>query len=42
MQKEAEIAFAENDSLKKACEAAEKAQEDLKEKSSLTQVFTWY
>ncbi|XP_030586347.1 synaptonemal complex protein 1 isoform X2 [Archocentrus centrarchus] len=37
-KKEAEIAFAEKDSLKKACEAAEKAQEDLKEKSTLIQI----
>lgn len=39
IQNEAEVAFAENDLLKKACEAAEKAQEDLKEKSTVTEVF---
>ncbi|XP_039468470.1 synaptonemal complex protein 1 isoform X2 [Oreochromis aureus] len=36
--KEADNAFAENDSLKKACEAAEKEKEHLKEKSTLTQI----
>uniref|UniRef100_A0A8D0ADC5 Synaptonemal complex protein 1 n=1 Tax=Sander lucioperca TaxID=283035 RepID=A0A8D0ADC5_SANLU len=35
---EAEISFAENDLLKKACEAAEKAQDDLKEKSAVTEI----
>ncbi|XP_070758417.1 synaptonemal complex protein 1 [Enoplosus armatus] len=34
---EAETAFAENDLLKKSFEAAEKAQEDLKEKSTVTE-----
>lgn len=42
IQNEAEISFAENDLLKKACEAAEKAQDDLKEKSAVTEVFTWF
>ncbi|XP_022597709.1 synaptonemal complex protein 1-like [Seriola dumerili] len=35
---EAEMAFARNDLLKKACEAAEKAKEDLKEKSTETEI----
>ncbi|KAM7402457.1 hypothetical protein PAMP_017699 [Pampus punctatissimus] len=35
---EAEIAFAENDLLKKACETAEKAHEDLKEKLNTTEI----
>ncbi|XP_056241836.1 synaptonemal complex protein 1-like isoform X2 [Seriola aureovittata] len=35
---EAEMAFAQNDLLKKACEAAEKAKEDLKEKSTETEI----
>ncbi|XP_071351661.1 synaptonemal complex protein 1 isoform X2 [Trachinotus anak] len=35
---EAEITFAKNNLLKKACEAAEKAQEDLKEKSTVTEI----
>lgn len=38
MQNEAEVAFAENDLLKTAFEAAEKAQEDLKRKSTVTEV----
>ncbi|XP_063330025.1 synaptonemal complex protein 1 [Pelmatolapia mariae] len=38
IQKEAENAFAENDSLKKACEAAEKEKEHIQEKSTLTQI----
>lgn len=36
------MAFAENDLLKKACEAAEKAHEDLKEISTVTEVFPWF
>ncbi|KAL7407922.1 hypothetical protein ABVT39_015650 [Epinephelus coioides] len=35
---EAEAAFVETDRLKKACEAAEKAQEDLKEKSTVIEI----
>ncbi|XP_039972199.1 synaptonemal complex protein 1 isoform X2 [Xiphias gladius] len=35
---ETQMAFAENDLLKKACDAAEKAQEDLKEKSTVTEI----
>ncbi|XP_056242950.1 synaptonemal complex protein 1 isoform X2 [Seriola aureovittata] len=35
---EAEMAFAQNDLLKKACEAAEKAKEELKEKSTETEI----
>lgn len=42
MQNETQMAFAENDLLKKACDAAEKAQEDLKEKSTVTEVLTWF
>ncbi|XP_005943019.1 synaptonemal complex protein 1 [Haplochromis burtoni] len=38
VKKEAENAFAENDSLKKSCEAAEKEKEHLQEKSTLTQI----
>ncbi|XP_070815193.1 synaptonemal complex protein 1 [Chaetodon trifascialis] len=38
LKNETELAFAENDLLKKACEAAEKAQEDFKEKSTVTEV----
>lgn len=38
-QNEAEAAFAENDELKKAFEAFEKAQEDLNQKSKMTEVF---
>ncbi|KAG7226799.1 hypothetical protein INR49_014148, partial [Caranx melampygus] len=34
---EAEMVFAENELLKKACEAAEKAQDDLKKKSTITE-----
>lgn len=40
MQNEAEVAFSESNALRKTCEAAEKAQEDLKEKSTVAQVFT--
>lgn len=40
IQTEAEAAFAESDELKKACEAAEKAHEDLKQKTKVTEVFT--
>ncbi|XP_038552978.1 synaptonemal complex protein 1 isoform X1 [Micropterus salmoides] len=37
-QNKVEIAFAENDLLKKAYETAEKAQEDLKERSTVTEI----
>ena len=40
IQTEAEAAFAESDELKRACEAAEKAHEDLKQKTKVTEVFT--
>lgn len=33
------MVFAENELLKEACEAAEKAQDDLKKKSAITEVF---
>uniref|UniRef100_A0A8P4KTJ3 Synaptonemal complex protein 1 n=1 Tax=Dicentrarchus labrax TaxID=13489 RepID=A0A8P4KTJ3_DICLA len=36
LKNEAEVAFAENDLLKKTCESAEKAMEDLKEMSTVT------
>lgn len=39
-QNEAEAAFTENDELKKSFEVAEKAQEDLNQKSKMTEVFT--
>ena len=39
LQSESEMASAENHLLKKACQAAEKAQEDLKKKSTVTEVF---
>lgn len=38
IQNEAEVAFSENNVLKKACEAAEKAKEDLMEKSTVAEV----
>lgn len=40
MQNEAEVAFSESNILRKACEAADKAQEDLIEKSTVAQVVT--
>lgn len=41
IKNEAEIEKAEQDRLKKTCEAAENAQEDLKEKATVTEVFIW-
>nr|XP_046239059.1 synaptonemal complex protein 1 isoform X2 [Scatophagus argus] len=38
LKNEAEVAFAENGLLKMACEAAEKAQENLKEKSTVIEI----
>ncbi|XP_053171538.1 synaptonemal complex protein 1 [Scomber japonicus] len=38
IESEAQIAFAENDLLKKGCETAEKAHEDLKEKFDTTEI----
>lgn len=40
IQNDAEVAFSESNILRKACEAAEKAQEDFMEKSTVAQVFT--
>ncbi len=42
MQNEVEVASAENDLLKKTCEAAEKAKEDLVENSTVKEVFTQF
>lgn len=38
IQNEAEIAFAENSSLKTVCQAAEKAKEDSRKKSTMAEV----
>lgn len=38
MQNEAETALAENNALKTACQAAEKAKEDSREKSTMAEV----
>lgn len=38
IQNEAEIAFAENSALKTACQAAEKAKEDSRKKSTIAEV----